>query len=425
MKTLLKRFLGLLILLAGVGIAVLAFINRPIADVVADNRRLPAVTVVPAEEMAIALSLPSQGVVEPRKRTAVAAEVGGKIESVAEAFEAGGEFRKGDVLVKIDESDYVAAEAQAKRTVADASRAVADAQLALETEKARAEQARRDWDRLGRTGTPSDLTLRKPHLKSAEEAVKAAEAGLEAAQASLEKAERDRRRTTIVAPFDGRIEKIHTEEGAYLMPGSPVADLYTTAPYEVRLPLSIDDWTLLERDEMGDPVGEVNLTVNAGLESRKLPGKIVRTEGRVERESRSIYLVAEIGEGQEGTAGDPLIQPGLFVKAQVAGKTLDGVFKVPVQSFSNLNEVMVIESNGEIGGPGIFDEQSENRLRFKEVTVLRRSRDAVLVSGGLRDGWWLSTTELPDMISGLPVRPLEKESTEPEIELAEEPDPRP
>jgi len=323
------------------------------------------------------------------------------------------------------QADYVAAEAQAQRNVADASRAVADAQLALETEKARAEQAKRDWERLGRTGTPSDLTLRKPHLKSAEEAVKAAEAGLEAAEASLQKAERDRQRTKIVAPFDGRIEKIHTEEGAYLMPGSPVADLYTTAPYEVRLPLSVDDWTLLERDDSGNPIGEVTLSVNAGLESHELTGEIVRTEGRVERESRSIYLVAEIGENKKGAADDFLIQPGLFVKAQVAGKTLDGVFKVPVQSFSNLNEVMVIETNGEVGGPGIFDEQSENQLRFQEVTVLRRSKDAVLVSDGLRDGWWLSTTELPDMISGLPVRPLEKGSAESEIKLAEEPDPKP
>ena len=66
-------------------------------------------------------------------------------------------------------------------------------------EQARAEQALTDWQRLGQAGDPpSDLVLRKPQLQ-------AARARVASARSALAKARLDLERTTIVAPFSGRV----------------------------------------------------------------------------------------------------------------------------------------------------------------------------------------------------------------------------
>ena len=65
---------------------------------------------------------------------------------------------------------------------------------------ARAEQAVRDWEKLGLNRDPSDLVLRKPQLVSAR-------ARITAAEAAVDKAMRDLERTEIRAPYDCRIER--------------------------------------------------------------------------------------------------------------------------------------------------------------------------------------------------------------------------
>lgn len=403
MKRFSKFAIGLLILLGGVTVAVIAFKTKPGAEKKDSERILSVVKIVPARTEAVTMLLPSQGLVEPRMKTMLAAEVGGKVISTGESdFEAGCEFAEGVTFVTIDPSDYHAAVAQAEAALADAG-------LAVETELAKADQAKRDWDRLGRTGEPSALTLRVPNVASAN-------ARKVAAEASLEKAKRDLDRTKIKAPFAGRIESTSTEKGAYLLPGSPVAEIYTTAPYEIRLPLALSDWALLERDENGIPAGEVSVTVEVGGVEQEFTGRIVRSEGQVERESRSIYVVAEIG-GEETGSEDSLIQPGLFVKADVRGKKLENVIRVPVRAFRDLERVMVVGKN-------------DNIVSFRKVKVLRRSTDEVLIMAGrngehgVEAGEWLCLTELADVIDGkTEVTP--EVIVEPDQSLTGEPTPKP
>ena len=83
----------------------------------------------------------------------------GRVLEVSPKFKSGGRFAKGEVMLEIDGSDYVAA-------LAKAESALADAQLSLAREEARAAQARRDWKKLGR-GDASDLVLGIPQIASA------------------------------------------------------------------------------------------------------------------------------------------------------------------------------------------------------------------------------------------------------------------
>ena len=101
----------------------------------------------------------TQGTVRPHTETSLVAQISGVITEVSSDFNNGSFFSKGDLLLRIDPRDY-----QTAVTLAESS--LAQARLKLSQEQARATQAKRDWERLGEPGKPSNLVLRKPQLQS-------------------------------------------------------------------------------------------------------------------------------------------------------------------------------------------------------------------------------------------------------------------
>lgn len=375
MKHFIKWILGLGFLGAAAVLSWLLFVTKPVAEKKPQAQSVPVVEAMPVAFGEVRVQLPSQGLVEARQRTRLAAEVSGRIVWVSPRFKAGNFFAEDDSepMLRIDPADYEAEEARA-------SAALADARLELATERARAEQALRDWEALKLKGEAGELTRREPHLASAEAAVAAAEA-------ALAKAKRDRERTEIRAPFSGRLASTSVELGAFVSPGTVLAEIYSQAPHEIRLPLSLDDWALLDRNGAGEAGGSVRFRARTGVENHEWTGRIIRTEGEVERDSRSIYVVAEI----EAAPNDALLQPGLFLQATISGKTLPRVARVPFRAFLDLERVAVVTL--------------ENQIQVRAVEVLRRAGDEALVSAGLEPGERVCVTQISDLVDNMEVDP--------------------
>ncbi len=370
----LRFLIGLGILCAGILVSMLLVKTRPEAKRESVERPPVEVKVAPIRLIDVPVTLPTQGLVDARRRATLAAEVSGKVIEVSEKYESGLEFQKGEVLLEIDPADYEAELARAEASLADA-------RLARELEKARQEQALKDWKALGRSGEPSPLTIREPQLASAEAAITAAEA-------AVSKAKRDVARTRIVAPFSGRIARTEVELGAYLTPGTPVAEIFTAAPWEIRLPLPLDEWDLLRRDADGEVAGEIAFSAKIGAEMVAFTGRVLRIEAEVERDSRSFHLVGEI----PGEVADGLLRPGLFVEAEIAGRTLSQVARVPIRAFVDRDQVAVVD-------------RAKKQITKRRVKVERRVGDHVLISGGLSEGEWVSVTQLADLVEGMTVEP--------------------
>lgn len=351
-------------------------------------RALPVVEVAPVEKETLKLQLPSQGMVEPARETQVAAEVAGKVVWVSEKFEAGGQFSKGEPMIRLETADYESALAQAKSSKAQA-------ELALATEEAQGEKALRDWQRLGRGGKPTDLTLRKPQIVSAK-------AQIDAAKANVEKAQRDLARTEIKADYDSRLEGISVELGSYLAPGSRVAQVYAVAPFEIRLPLSLDEFALIGTNP------NAVLRTSAGGQNFEWKGKVVRQEGVIDRTSRSVYLVAEVSPRPSDIA---IMQPGLFVQADVEGRTIRNAVRVPLKAFYGEDRLVLV-------GP-------DNRLKFRTVTILRRQGDEAIVTAGLDEGEQICLTPIEAVIEGMEVKIREVEVPVDEEDVAIDPSERP
>jgi len=377
-KKVLAVGLPLLLLLAGGAGLALLILTKPHASVETPQRPVPVLEAVRVEPEPVQISVKSQGNVRPQTETALTPEVSGRIEEVSPKLRAGAFFEEGDVLIRIDPVLYEVA-------LAEAQASLAQADLALEEERARAEQARREFENLGQ-GTPTDLVLRKPQLRQAEAALASAKSRLRQARINLE-------RTQIRAPYEGRVREKNVDIGQYVTagPGTVLARLYSTDAAEVRLPLSDGEMALLRMPfEVRGPderVVPVDILAEFGDELYAWPGSIRRTEGAVDERSRLRYAVAEVEEpyANHGNPSLPPLKPGMFVGARIYGPVREDVFVVPSYALIGNREVVVLEERDLGDAPLPWPFKLVPREARREL--LKEARERLAASGVPPEEW--------------------------------------
>jgi len=385
-RLLVKILLPVLVIAGASAVAFVTVANRS-----EPARRPPRVAVtevefVPVEAGRYTVRIATRGTVRPRTESTLIPEISGRVVERASKLRTGAFFEQGDVLLRIDDRDYRAA-------VTVARAALAQARATLAEEKARADQARRDWRRLGATGEPDALVLRAPQLAGARAAVASA-------QARLEKAKIDVERTTIRAPYAGRVLEQVVDVGQYVSPGTVLARVYAVDYVEVRLPLSNRQLEFVDVPETyrGDAADlarrgpPVRFTARIGSKRYSWEGRIVRAEGSIDTKSRQLFVVGQVDDPYgKGPAGRPPLKVGQFVEAEIRGRTLDGVFVIPRSALRAGREVLLVDP--------------DNRLRTRAVEPVWRDATNAVVARGLTAGERLVVTPLGAGMDGVEVRP--------------------
>jgi RND family efflux transporter MFP subunit len=381
---LLKRTLPLWILAGGVGVYYFLMATRPVAERREPPEPVLRVEAVHLQPQAYTLTIESQGTVRARTESTLIPEVSGRVLAVAENFREGGFFNAGDVLLEIDPSDYLTAV-----TVAEAN--LAEARVRLAEEQAQALQAERDWERLGRSDTPPELALRVPQLALAR-------ANVAAAEARLQQARRDLERTRITAPYRGRVLTKRVDVGQVVSPGNLLAELYAVDYAEIRLPLTSQEFAMLDiaRDTRGREAEEadfpVTLTATFGSQTAQWEGRVVRVEGAVDARSRQVFVVAQVDDPYGPDHPQPL-KVGLFVEARIEGRTLEDVYVLPRTALREARFVLTIDE--------------ENRLLRVPVEALwATAAEVVFREPAIEPGTLASVTQVALAIDGMHVQPI-------------------
>ena len=359
------------------------FLSRKQPETRIPEPTVPLVRVIPVALEDLQLSVKSQGTVSPRTESTLVTEVAGRVLEVHPAFVAGGFFEEGDLLLEVDPHDY-------RQGLIQARSAVAQAQLRLAQEQAEAEVAREEWEDLG-GGEASPLTLRIPQVAEAE-------AALASASATVVKAERDLDRTRIRAPYAGRVREKSVDRGQYVTPGTPLAKIYAVDFAEIRLPLpdadlAFVDLPLVYRGSDSRKLEpEVILRAEFAGHSYEWRGRLVRTEGEIDPRSRMVHAVARVKDpyGRGDDPDRPPLAAGMYVEAEIIGRPVDGVAVIPRTALRNGNQVLIVDD--------------DNRLRFRDVVVLRTSDDQAVVGSGLNDGERICLSNLTAITDGMRVR---------------------
>ncbi len=375
-----KALYPLLVLAIGLAIAFVIAVNEPTVEPVPYVPMETTVRVTRVVAAAEYLSISSQGTVQPRSQSELIPEVSGRVVWISPSLVGGGAFRQGDVLLRIDDADYRSSmqrsEAALKRT---------------EVEYSYAQDELKRLQRLQEQKLSSEQ-----QLDGARRTARVAEANLSDSRASLDQAGRDLARTELLAPFDGLVRNEQVDMGQFVTRGQSIGTIYATDYVEVRLPISGDQLAFLglpisTRGQIPDAL-RPPVTVASDFGSTRLlwEGQLMRLEAQIDERSRMIYGVTRLRlEESEDT---PILPVGMFVQAEIRGRRVENVIRLPRSAMRDDNQVLVVDA--------------ENRLRFRQVSLLRLEHDDMLVSAGLADGELVCVSPMQTVVDGMLVNPV-------------------
>jgi RND family efflux transporter MFP subunit len=375
-----KVLYTIMVLIGGFSVAVLISVNKQEITAEPYQPIVPAVRVIRVKAAAEHLIIHSQGTVQPRNQSELIPEVTGRVTWMSPAMVNGGSFQKDEILVHIDEADYL--------TLLQRSEAV------LKRSEVEYELSK---DELARV-----VSLRKRQLASqqqmddARRAAQVDEASLIEAKAGLEQASRDLSRTKLRAPFDGLVRNERVNVGQFVSRGESIGTIYATDYVEVRLPISVGQLGFL-----GIPVSTrgqissaerppVTLIADFGDTRTLWEGQLVRLEAEFDERSRMVYGVVRLKLDDDGES--PLLPVGLFVQADIRGRLVERVIRLPRSAMRDDNQVLVVDS--------------KNRLHFRQVSLVRQEHDDILISKGLKSGELVSISPMQTVVDGMLVKPV-------------------
>jgi membrane fusion protein (multidrug efflux system) len=293
----------------------------------------------------LAERLATIGTVRANEEVDLVSETSGKISAIH--FDEGAAVVKGQLLLKIDDSEIVAERQRAVHRVELAERAEARQQQLLDDGVISSETY--------------DVALGEVNVLKAE---------LQLIEAQLLK-------TEIRAPFGGVIGLRWVSPGSYLSSQTRIASLQDLDPVKI-------DFSVPERYSGLMRIGnEITFTVE-GIET-EFVGTVYAIEPSVDATSRSLRMRAR------SPNADGALLPGTFANVDLAVRTASGTLAVPA--------IAVIP---ELGGKKVFVYQDGTAVPKTVTTGIRSDRE-VEITSGLEEGDLVITTGILQLQPGIEV----------------------
>ena len=378
-----KKLKPLFILLGAFAISYLLWLLGQVQPDPVEEAPAPDVIVEILTPKDFQIQISSNGTTTPLTQTVLTAEVGGEVIYRSKKFSEGSSVNEGEILAKIDDTDL---QLQYKNALLQ----LANAEVQYSLQLAEAEVAKEAWEKIG-DGVASDLTLKKPQLKQAE-------ALLEVAKAQVSSAEKKLNKTEIVAPYAGRIQSVNIDLGTTIIPGQPVGALYTSSEIEVTLAVKDNDLQFLSIPMDGrklDPSEQALVEIRSFYKGKNQTwiGRLERVDGVIDPVTRMINLIA-VFKNDFIETDKPNLPIGLFVEAQIDGIILKDIYSIPVNAISENNEVYIVNN--------------DNELVLRQLSILKKYSDFVIVKDGLKAGERIVTSKLSTASNGIKVNPVYK-----------------
>ena len=126
---------------------------------------------------------------------------------------------------------------------------------------------------------------------------------------------------------------------------------------------------------------------------------MVRIEASIDPNSNTVQTIIRVPQptATSDLALDEAIKAiplpiGLYVHADITGKTVDSLISLPRSVIRNNNQVLVVTS--------------ENKMYFREVDIFRLEEENVLISGGILPGEKICISPIQAVVDGMAVQPV-------------------
>lgn len=292
------------------------------------------------------------GEVTPKWTTTIRAQVNGEITYINDKLQPGDRLKAGEIILKMNNSGYIAAVAQAREVLEDA-------RVQFLKAERKADQAKADWNRSGFKGKPSSaLVFHEPQLM-------AASARIVSSEAALKKALRDLDHTIVKSPYSGLVVERFANRGESFFSGDSILKMVSADNVEIKVNLDA-----MQVQNIGKWQG-ANVTIMDSGTGRVWPGKIARNSGILDIKTRlqRFYIIPLEMKRQ--------ILPGMFVTVMIQGKKCDNLMAVPESALTRDGLIWFADSQDMLRnikpdvafyeGGNVFIENSENFVSLKVV----------------------------------------------------------
>ena len=390
------------------------------------RERTFTVKVVPAEITSMNPTLNAFGEIQSRKTLDLRMAAGGQIQELSTNFVEGGSVNSGELLIRLDDSNYQSAVDLAENNLIDAENEVSESgrnlafskeelAAAEEQEELRLRALKRQQDLVKRgVGTAAALENAELAASAATQAVLSrkaavdqaknrgaqAETRLVRAELALNDAKRKLEDTVLYAEFSGLLSGVSLVKGGIVSANERLGQLIDPEVLEVSFKISTQQYTRL-LDDNGDllkaPVSIALTNTDQGLTA---DGVIIRDSASVAKgqTGRQVYakLTKSVG-----------FKPGDFVAVKVEEPTLNWVVALPATALDANNSVLLL-------GEG-------ERLEEAQVKLMRRQGNEVIVRSRDLTGKEIVAQRTPVLGAGIKVKPIRsgEENKVAEVEMLE------
>ena len=360
MKLLIKIILPLLFIAAGAAGWSYFKSKKPEIKRKPPQQQIIAVKTIVMEPGNYPTWIHAMGTVMPEKQIILQSRIAGEVISVSKKLVQGSVMKKGEMLLKLDDSDY-------KIEIQKARSALDKALASLALEKGSQLIALEELKLINMASSSevkaTDLALRKPQLVQANAEVARTMADFDKAMLNLS-------RTKIYLPFNALILEKHVDIGSLVTAQGMLATIVDVDTYKIEALVPQDRLAaLLDMNQ----IFNTDAIINSNYSNQTWQGKVVRTTGKVNSKSRMagviILVLDPLSLKNEKNRQQLLLDD--HVKIKIRGPVLENVFSLPRSVVRDENRVWVYNSG---------------KLEIKKIEPLWKDQRVVYVKGGINSG---------------------------------------
>lgn len=320
------------------------------------------------------IELRGSGRLESRQYVDLISEVQGKIHQGNTLLKKGQSFKKGMLLVRIDQSEFrYALKAKKSKFLNSIANILPDFKIDYT-------ESYPHWMQFFNAIEIEKEMPELPDIQTNKEKIFLASRNILSDYYAIKSDEVRLNKYLLHAPFHGAITEVFLEVGAVANPGSRIAKLIRTDHLELEVPLEAND---IEYIKISDTVQVTNEN-----ETHSWTGEIIRIANFVEAKTQSVSVFVSITSTQNN-----LLYKGMYLKAKFPGQPMKQVMEIPRNAVFNSNEVFIVE-NGRL---------QKRRIKIHKVNT------ETLIFSGLKEGTKLVIEPLINANENMPVKAIVKE----------------
>ena len=322
MRNIILSVIGLLLIVLSV------FGAKKLIDSKKNPKPVPAkvtktVFVDTVQNTSIPIRISANGNLTAKRRVELYSEVGGIFKKGAALFKAGQQYKKGQALIRIDQSEYYASVQSAK---SDLYNLIASIMPDLRLDYPGIYQKWQDYlDNFSMDSSTPQL----PESASQQEKYFITGRNIYSSYYNVKNLEQRLSKYYISAPFDGVLTEALVTEGTLIRQGQKLGEFINTGVYEMEVAIGNEFADLLEE---GKSVKLSNLT-----HTKQYTGKITRVNSSINSDTQTITAFIEIAHQE--------LREGVYLEAFLDAKSEENAIEIDRSLLQDGNKIFVVRDS--------------------------------------------------------------------------------